>query len=215
MSSKFIVFEGIDGAGKGDANEVVREALAEKRQALFVSSSSPRYETPTGKLVKRALTGEFGDFVGLNGISFRTSVPARFRRGAGRTRRSAQKGNRDFRPLRSSTFAYHGAKFGRKSAKRSSISSRSSCIATSNSRARLESVFRHSCRTGAEESCAAKRKTSTKRAVAYQKRVADVYRATRQAQRVASHSVRKERKDALARRDSRIGLEGGTIARWT
>ena len=60
----FIVFEGIDGAGKATQVELLRKRLSKQgRVSVF---QSPRYDTPTGKLVRRALLGEFGDFVGLN-----------------------------------------------------------------------------------------------------------------------------------------------------
>jgi dTMP kinase len=65
MKGKLIVFEGIDGAGKATQVALLSKALkkAGKRVTVF---SSPRYDLPTGKLVRRALRGDFGDFVALS-----------------------------------------------------------------------------------------------------------------------------------------------------
>lgn len=62
---RLVVFEGIDGAGKATQVKLLEKRLrAEgKRVAVF---SSPRYDTPTGKLVKQALSGAFGNFVALS-----------------------------------------------------------------------------------------------------------------------------------------------------
>lgn len=63
--NKLIVFEGIDGAGKATQVALLEKRLrAEgKRVAVF---ASPRYDKPTGKIVKDALHGLYGDFVGLS-----------------------------------------------------------------------------------------------------------------------------------------------------
>ena len=62
---RLIVFEGIDGVGK--ATQVARLAAALKKEGGRVMVfTSPRYDLPTGKLVRRALLGEFGDFVALS-----------------------------------------------------------------------------------------------------------------------------------------------------
>lgn len=62
---KLIVFEGIDGVGKATQVELLARALKKTGKTVTVFSS-PRYDLPTGKLVRRALLGEFGDFVALS-----------------------------------------------------------------------------------------------------------------------------------------------------
>lgn len=62
MKGRLIVVEGIDGAGKATQVALLEKALRKsgRRVAVF---ASPRYDLPSGKLVRRALSGEFGDFV--------------------------------------------------------------------------------------------------------------------------------------------------------
>jgi dTMP kinase len=62
---RLIVFEGIDGVGKETQAALLAKRLrkAGKKVTTF---SSPRYDLPTGKLVRRALLGEFGNFVSLS-----------------------------------------------------------------------------------------------------------------------------------------------------
>ncbi len=62
---RLIVFEGIDGVGKATQTELLAKRLRAEGRRVTVFAS-PRYELPTGKLVRRALSGEFGDFVGLS-----------------------------------------------------------------------------------------------------------------------------------------------------
>lgn len=60
-----IVIEGIDGAGKATQTALLAKRLRAEG-ARVATFASPRYDLPTGKLVKRALKGEFGDFVGIS-----------------------------------------------------------------------------------------------------------------------------------------------------
>ncbi len=62
---RLIVFEGIDGAGKATQTKLLAKRLRARGKRVTVFAS-PRYDLPTGKLVRRALSGEFGDFVKLS-----------------------------------------------------------------------------------------------------------------------------------------------------
>jgi len=56
---KFIVIEGIDGAGKGTQTDLLARAF-EQRGIPFVKFGFPRYESSFGRLIARFLNGEFG-----------------------------------------------------------------------------------------------------------------------------------------------------------
>ncbi|HEY4522644.1 MAG TPA: hypothetical protein VJH91_03370 [Candidatus Paceibacterota bacterium] len=62
---RLIVFEGIDGAGKQTQSAALARRLRAQGKRVTVFTS-PRYDLPTGKLVRNALRGEYGDFVGLS-----------------------------------------------------------------------------------------------------------------------------------------------------
>lgn len=62
---KLIVIEGIDGVGKETQAKLLARALRKEGKKV-TTFASPRYDLPTGKLVRRALSGEFGDFVALS-----------------------------------------------------------------------------------------------------------------------------------------------------
>ncbi|MEK7114769.1 MAG: hypothetical protein AAB847_00175 [Patescibacteria group bacterium] len=55
----FIAIEGPDGSGKGIQVEKLHQRFLSKN-ILSHKISFPRYETPTGKIVKKYLNGEFG-----------------------------------------------------------------------------------------------------------------------------------------------------------
>lgn len=65
MKGKMIVFEGIDGVGKATQVKLLAERARANGKTVTVFTS-PRYDLPTGDLVRRALNGEFGDFVALS-----------------------------------------------------------------------------------------------------------------------------------------------------
>jgi dTMP kinase len=113
---KFIVFEGIDGAGKGTQIALLEKRLR-KSGKRFSLLSSPRYSTPTGKLVKRALHGELGDFLGLSGYFSAMPYLLDFIAGREATIAALKKGLVISDRYVSSTLAYHGAKLPRKEQK--------------------------------------------------------------------------------------------------
>ena len=57
---KLIVFEGIDGSGKTTICKLLINYLKDAKIS-FLHYSFPRYDKPWGKLVRRYLSGEFGD----------------------------------------------------------------------------------------------------------------------------------------------------------
>jgi dTMP kinase len=171
----FIVFEGIDGAGKGTQIRLLEKHLR-KAGRRFSFISSPRYKTPTGKLVRRALLGEFGDFVGLNG--YLSAVPYLLDFAAGRdaTVAALKKGMVVSDRYVFSTSAYHAAKLPAK--ERKAFLSLVDEI--------MYRVFRLPKPdlilyfdvpvTQAQKNMRGKRKDQHEKSVAYQKRVAEVYR---------------------------------------
>jgi dTMP kinase len=62
---KFIVIEGIDGAGKGTQTDLLARAF-EQRGIPFVKFGFPRYESSFGRLIARFLNGEFGPLAAVN-----------------------------------------------------------------------------------------------------------------------------------------------------
>jgi dTMP kinase len=62
---KLIVFEGIDGAGKGTQAELLARSL-EKRGIPLVKLGFPRYESCFGRLIARFLNGEFGPLAAVD-----------------------------------------------------------------------------------------------------------------------------------------------------
>ena len=66
IKGKFVVIEGIDGAGKGTQTELLVERLKKENKEVIVDDY-PHYETSFwGKHVGRMLTGEFGQLFEIN-----------------------------------------------------------------------------------------------------------------------------------------------------
>ena len=62
---KFIVIEGIDGAGKGTQADLLTRAF-EERGLPVAKFGFPRYESSFGRLIARFLNGEFGPLAAVN-----------------------------------------------------------------------------------------------------------------------------------------------------
>jgi dTMP kinase len=62
---KFIVIEGIDGAGKGTQTDLLTRAF-EERGLPVAKFGFPRYESSFGRLIARFLNGEFGPLAAVN-----------------------------------------------------------------------------------------------------------------------------------------------------
>ena len=108
-NSNLIVFEGIDGAGKATQVALLAKKLRSQGKTVSVFSS-PRYDTPTGKLVKSALQGKFGNFVAMN--AYFSALPYLLDFAAERDEVAAalKKGIVISDRYLPSTLAFHGAK---------------------------------------------------------------------------------------------------------
>jgi len=62
---KLIVLEGGDAAGKKTQTKLL---LAHARRGTITEFDFPQYDTPVGSRIKRALIGEFGDFLHLHPV---------------------------------------------------------------------------------------------------------------------------------------------------
>lgn len=116
MKGKLIVFEGIDGAGKATQVERLEKRLLAQKVQVTVFKS-PRYDTPTGQLVKDALHGAYGDFIGLS--PYLSAVPYLLDFAASRDEvlSALKKGTVICDRYVPSTLAYHAAKLSGESAK--------------------------------------------------------------------------------------------------
>ena len=59
MTSKFIVFEGIDGAGKTTQIKLLLEELSKRGIKCFTTAEPTEY--PSGKKIREALSGDLAD----------------------------------------------------------------------------------------------------------------------------------------------------------
>ncbi len=113
---QLIVFEGIDGAGKATQVKMLAERLRAQGKRVTVFSS-PRYETPTGKLVRAALEGAYGDFVGLSPYFSALPYLLDFAASRDEIRAALKKGMVICDRHVPSTVAYHSAKLSGAKAK--------------------------------------------------------------------------------------------------
>ncbi len=106
---RLIIFEGIDGVGKATQTRLLAKALraAGKKVTVF---TSPWYEIPTGKLVRRALSGEFGDFVHMHPYMSALPYLLDFAAWSADVRDALQQGDVVCDRYVQSTLAYHAAK---------------------------------------------------------------------------------------------------------
>ena len=144
MSGRLIVFEGIDGAGKATQVELV-EQWSRKRATL---PFSPRrsHETPTGKVVKAALAGAYGNFLALS--PYLSALPYLLDFAAERDELTAalKKGIVISDRYISSTLAYHRAKLpGFAAQKFFWVSSRVSCTKVKTSTPNVSHLSLHAC----------------------------------------------------------------------
>lgn len=111
MKGRLIVFEGIDGVGKATQTRLLAKELrrAGKRVTVF---TSPRYDLRTGALVRRALKGEFGDFVKLQPYVSALPYLVDFAAWSKDVRAALARGDVICDRYIHSTLAYHGAKLG-------------------------------------------------------------------------------------------------------
>lgn len=186
MRHKFIVFEGIDGAGKATQVELLRKRLATAGR-VFVFRS-PRYETPTGTLVKRALYGEFGNFVGLH--AYLSAMPYLLDFAAERDELAAalEKGTVISDRFLPSTLAYHGAKLSGKERKAFLDFVETLMYGRLNLPRPTRVVYLDTPVSNAQKLLSRKKKDQHEKSFAYQRRVAGAYRqlAKRKEWRVVS-----------------------------
>lgn len=176
MKGRLIVFEGIDGVGKATQVALLAKALTQKGKRVTVFTS-PRYDLPTGKLVRRALLGEFGDFVALS--PYLSALPYFNDFAAWRDEMIAalQKGDVICDRYVYSTLAYASAKLP--SAKQKAFLDDMSSIAFKNLRLPKADrvIFLDVPVAISQRLMAQKKKDQFEKNTAYQKKVAAVYQA--------------------------------------
>ena len=173
---KLIVFEGIDGAGKAtQVKLLVKKLRAEGKQVTVFTS--PRYDLPTGRLVKDALQGKFGNFVGLSPYLSGTPYLLDFAAWRDEVKAALKKGVVVCDRYVPSTVAYHSAKLSGSSA--GAFIRWAENIAYKQLRLPEPStvIYLDVAVTTAQHLMRKKKKDQHERAVGYQKRVAAAYRA--------------------------------------
>ena len=172
---KFIVFEGVDGAGKGTQIAMLEKRLRATARRFSIVSS-PRYQTPTGKLVRRALTGEFGNFVGLNAYLSAPLYLLDFAAGRDLTLDALKKGTVISDRYVPSTLAYHAAKLPPKE-RRAFLALVEELMYDVFKLPKPDLVLYFDVPvTQAQQNMRGKKKDQYEKNVEYQKRVAEVYK---------------------------------------
>lgn len=173
---KLIVFEGIDGVGKATQVALLAKLLRAEGKKVTVFTS-PRYDLPTGKLVRRALLGEFGDFVALSPYLSALPYLVDFAAWRDDVLGALNKGDVICDRYIYSTIAYHGAKLsGAAQAKYIRALTRIAFRELRLPQANI--VFFLDVPVAISQSLMAKKKKDQhERNTAYQERVARVYRS--------------------------------------
>lgn len=172
---RLIVLEGIDGAGKATQTRLLAKSIRAEGKKVSVFTS-PRYDIPTGKLVRRALSGEFGDFVRMHPYMSALPYLVDFAAWSADVRAALRVGDVICDRYVQSTLAYHAAKFD--GAQRARFLKEFSRIAFVSLRLpEPDAIFLLDVPVDISQGLMQKKKKDQYESnIAYQKRVASVYR---------------------------------------